>query len=73
MGRSNLASRLTARQSDLLCLLSRGYSLEQAAAELDVSARRAADDLAWACRRLNARSQSEAVAIWVGGDLLPLP
>jgi DNA-binding CsgD family transcriptional regulator len=72
MGRPNLACRLTARQAELLGLLSRGYSLGQAAAALGVSERRAADDLSWACRRLNARGQQEAVALWVGADLLPL-
>ena len=72
MGRPNLACRLTARQGELLGLLSRGYSLGQAAAELEVSERRAAEDLAWACRRLNARSPHEAVALWVGADLLPI-
>jgi DNA-binding CsgD family transcriptional regulator len=71
MGRPNLACRLTARQSELLCLLSRGYTLGEAASELEVSERRAADDLVWACRRLNARSEVEAIAIWVGADLLP--
>ena len=72
MGRPNLACRLTARQGELLGLLSRGYSLGQAAAALEVSERRAAEDLTWACRRLNARSQDEAVALWVGADLLPI-
>jgi DNA-binding NarL/FixJ family response regulator len=71
MGRPNLACRLTTRQSDLLSLLARGYDLTGAAAALEVSERRATDDLAWACRRLNARSQAEAIAIWVGADLLP--
>jgi DNA-binding CsgD family transcriptional regulator len=71
MARPNLACRLTARQGELLSLLSRGYTLAQVAWELDVSERRLTDDLAWACRRLNARSQDEAVALWVGGDLLP--
>jgi DNA-binding CsgD family transcriptional regulator len=72
MARPNLACRLTARQGELLCLLARGYSLDQAASELDVSARRAAEDLSWACRRLNARSQGEALALWIGADLLPV-
>lgn len=71
MGRPNLACRLTARQGELLVLLSRGYTVERAAHALDVPARRAAEDLAWACRRLNVRDADEAIAIWVGADLLP--
>jgi DNA-binding CsgD family transcriptional regulator len=72
MGRPNLACRLTARQGELLSLLARGHTLAAAADMLEVSERRAADDLAWACRRLNARGYQEAVAIWVGADLVPM-
>ena len=73
MGRPNLACRLTARQGELLSLLARGHTLASAAAALDVNERRAADDLAGACRRLNARGTREALALWVGGDIVGLP
>jgi DNA-binding CsgD family transcriptional regulator len=72
MGRPNLACRLTARQGELLTLMARGYTLADAADQLGVSERRLWDDLAWACRRLNARSHDEVVALWVGADLLPV-
>lgn len=71
MGRPNLACRLTARQGELLSLLARGHSLETAAELLGLSQRRAADDLTWACRRLNARTREDAITLWVGADLLP--
>ncbi|TAK21939.1 MAG: hypothetical protein EPO26_13240 [Chloroflexota bacterium] len=69
MSRANLARRVTARQGELLGLLARGHTLSAAAAALELSERRAADDLAWACRRLRVRDGAEAVAIWVGGSL----